>query len=33
MTDLEGAPVGLGTRSVLAANAALHGRLLELFRR
>ncbi|MBS0380439.1 MAG: inositol-phosphate phosphatase [Proteobacteria bacterium] len=33
MTDLEGAPVGLGTTSVLAANAALHGRLLELFRR
>src|SRR5690606_13833852 len=31
-TDLNGAPVGLGTRSVLAANPALHGTLLEKLR-
>ena len=30
-TDLEGRPPGLETRSVLAANPALHARLLELF--
>ena len=28
-TDLEGAPVGLDTTSVLAAPAALHARLLD----
>ncbi|MBV9698423.1 MAG: inositol-phosphate phosphatase [Gammaproteobacteria bacterium] len=31
-TDLEGQAVGLGTRSVLASNAALHGALLEALR-
>lgn len=29
-TDLQGGPVGLGTRSVLAANPALHAKLLRL---
>ena len=32
MTDLNGAPLGLNTRSVLAANPALHAYYLELLR-
>ena len=32
MTDLEGRPVGLETRSVLAASAPLHPRVLDMFR-
>ena len=29
VTDLEGAPIGLGTRSILATNGALHDSILE----
>ena len=29
VTDLEGAPIGLGTRSILATNGALHDPILE----
>jgi histidinol-phosphatase len=29
VTDLEGAPIGLGTRSILATNGALHEAILE----
>jgi histidinol-phosphatase len=29
VTDLEGAPVGLATRSILATNGALHGAVLD----
>jgi histidinol-phosphatase len=32
-TDLEGAPVGLATRSVLASNGRLHEKVLEALRR
>jgi len=32
-TDLSGAPVGLGTTSVLATNGTLHARVLEALTR
>ncbi len=32
MTDLEGLPIGLDTRSVLAASAPLHAQMLDMFR-
>lgn len=33
VTDLEGAPIGLGTRSILATNGAMHEELLREFSR
>ncbi len=33
VTDLEGAPIGLGTRSILATNGALHEAVLEALSR
>ena len=32
VTDLEGKPIGLGTRSILATNGALHEAVLEALR-
>ena len=33
VTDLEGAPIGLGTRSILASNGLLHDAILDELKR